>query len=114
MLFTFSSKAGADILMLSQHAQPILHIAGKIFDKDIPERGVFTPEQLVTAIAALEHAIADEIPPQEPDEDDQDAIKPDALSLPVALRQRAHPLLDLMRRAQSLGVPLSWEAGSGW
>jgi hypothetical protein len=114
MLITFSSKAGADVLMLSQHAQPIMRIAGKITDKDIPERGVFTPEQLVGAIAALEHAIADEKPPKEVDEDDEDAVKPDALSLPVALRQRAHPLLDLMRRAQSSGVPLSWEAGSGW
>lgn len=114
MLITFSSKAGADILMLSQHAQPIMRIAGKITDKDIPERGVFTPEQLVGAIISLEQAIADEKPLQEPDEEDEDAIKPDALSLPVALRQRAQPLLDLMRRSQSAGVPLTWEAGSGW
>ncbi|HBI82720.1 MAG TPA: DUF1840 domain-containing protein [Alcaligenaceae bacterium] len=114
MLITFSSKAGADILMLSQHAQPIMRMIGKISDQNIPERGVFTPEQLVGAIFALEQAIADEKPPQEPDEDDPDAIKPDALSLPVALRQRAQPLLDLMRRSQKAGVPLSWEAGSGW
>lgn len=110
MLITFSSKAGADVLMLSQHALPIMRITGKITDKDIPERGVFTPEQLVGAIAALERAISEERPPQEVDEDD----KPDPLTLPVALRQRAYPLLDLMRRAQSSGVPLSWEAGSGW
>lgn len=111
MLITFSSKAGADVLMLAQHAQPIMRIAGKITEKEIPVRGVFTPEQLPSSIAALERAIANDQPPKENDDDDAPR---DALSLPVGLRQRAHPLLDLMRRAQNAGVPLMWEAGSGW
>ncbi len=112
MLVTFSSKAGADILMLSQHAKPIMRIAGKVMDKDIPVRGVFTPEQLVDAISALEHAIALEQPAAPKDDDDDQAR--DALSLPVGLRQRAHPLLDLMRRSVQAGAPLTWEAGSAW
>ena len=110
MLVTFSSKAGADILMLSQHAIPIMRIAGKAIDKDIPVRGVFTPEQLVDAISALERAIALEQPAAQQDDDQPH----DALSLPVGLRQRAHPLLDLMRRSQKAGAPLIWEAGSAW
>lgn len=111
MLVTFSSKAGASVLMLSQHAQPIMRIAGKITDKEIPVRGVFTPEQLTGAIASLEQAIAIEKPAVEKDEDD----KPhDALSLPVGLRQRAHPLLALMRQAHAAGKPLLWEASSAW
>jgi hypothetical protein len=112
MLVTFSSKAGADILMLSQHAKPILRIAGKDIEKEIPVRGVFTPEQLGQAIEALEQAIALEQPPaHKEDEDDQPR---DALSLPVGLRQRAHPLLDLMRRSLKSGASLTWEAGSAW
>ncbi len=112
MLVTFSSKAGADILMLSQHAKPIMRIAGKVIDKEIPVRGVFTPEQLVDAISALERAIALEQPAVSKDDDDEQPR--DAMSLPVGLRQRAHPLLDLMRHSQQAGAPLTWEAGSAW
>ena len=50
MLVTFSSKAGADILMLSEHAKPILRIAGKVIDDPFPVRGVFSAEQLPDAI----------------------------------------------------------------
>ena len=112
MLVTFSSKAGASVLMLSQHAQPIMRIAGKITDKEIPVRGVFTPEQLAEAIAALEQAIAQEKPPAKKDDDDE--LPRDALSLPVGLRQRAYPLLELMRQAKQAEKPVLWEAGSGW
>lgn len=112
MLVTFSSKAGASVLMLSQHAEPIMRIVGKIEDKEIPVRGVFTPEQLVDTIATLEQAIALDKPPAQKDDDDD--LPRDALSLPVGLRQRAHPLLELMRQAQKAGKPLLWEAGSAW
>ena len=112
MLVTFSSKAGASVLMLSQHAQPMMRIAGKIEDKEIPVRGVFTPEQLAGAIASLEKAIALDKPATH-DDDDEDAPR-DALSLPVGLRQRAHPLLELMRQAKQADQPLLWEAGSAW
>jgi len=112
MLVTFSSKAGASVLMLSQHAQPIMRIAGKIMEKEIPVRGVFTPEQLGDAISSLEQAIAQEKPPAQKDEDDD--LPRDALSLPVGLRQRAHPLLELMRQAKQANQPLLWEAGSAW
>ena len=112
MLVTFSSKAGASVLMLSQHAQPIMRIAGKIMDGEIPVRGVFTPEQLSEAIASLEQAISQEKPPTKNDDDDERLH--DALSLPVGLRQRAHPLLELMRQAKQAGQPVLWEAGSAW
>ena len=110
MLVTFSSKAGADILMLSQHAKPIMRIAGKAIEQDFPVRGVFTPEQLVGAISALERAISLEQPAAQKDDDQPH----DLMSLPVGLRQRAHPLLELMRRSQKAGAPLTWEAGSAW
>lgn len=113
MLVTFSSKAGADILMLAQHAKPILTIVGKIDDKDLLTRGAFMPEHLPEAISRLEQAIAAE--PKQPQEDDQEADQPkDALSMPVGLRQRSFPLLDLLKKAQAQNVPVMWEAGSGW
>lgn len=113
MLVTFSSKAGADILMMAQHAKPLLTILGKTDGKDLLTRGVFMPEHLGDAIARLEQAIAAE-PKQNQDEDADDDYPKDALRLPVGLRQRSFPLLDMLRRAQQQKVPVMWEAGSGW
>ena len=53
MLVTFSSKNAADVLMLSHHAQPLLKAAGKDVGNPFPERGVFTAEQLESAIASF-------------------------------------------------------------
>ncbi len=113
MLVTFSSKAGADILMLAQHAKPLLTIIGKTDDKDLLTRGVFMPEQLEAAIFNLEHAIAAAL--NQPQEEDEDSDLPkDALTLPVGLKQRSFPLLDLLKRARAQQVPVMWEAGAGW
>ena len=111
MLVTFSSKAGADILMLSQHAKPILQIMGKLDGADLPVRGVFMPEQMAQTIDKLERAIASTPPP---DEDDDDDAPKDPITRPVGLRQRAFPLLDLLRRAKDTTHPVLWEASSPW
>ena len=110
MLVTFSSKAGADILMLSQHAKPILQIMGKLQGDELPLRGVFMPEHMPQTIARLEQAIA--ITPEPIDDDDETPIDP--ISRPVGLRQRAFPLLDLLKRAEEKNLPVLWEAGSAW
>ncbi len=112
MLVTFSSKAGADILMLSEHAKPILRIAGKIIDDPFPVRGVFSAEQLPEAIDRIERAIAAE--PFAKQDDDDDELPRDPITASVALRQRAFPLLDLMRRGREAGLPVMWETGSAW
>ncbi len=111
MLVTFSSKAGADILMLSQHAKPILQIMGKLDGVDLPVRGVFMPEHMAQTIDTLERAIALTPPPNEDDEDD---APKDPITRPVGLRQRAFPLLDLLRRAKEKNHPVLWEASSPW
>ena len=110
MLVTFSSKSGADILMLSQHAKPILQIMGKLDGADLPVRGVFMPEHMAQTITQLEQAIA--IAPA-PTEEDEDAPQ-DPIARPVGLRQRAFPLLDLLKRAKEQGYPVLWEASSPW
>jgi len=113
MLVTFSSKAGADILMLGPHAKDLLKIIGKIDDKDLLSRGVLMPLQLGPAIANIEQAIDTE-PRQSHDENEETDQPTNPLALPVGLRQRSYPLLDLLRRAQEQQVPVLWEAGSGW
>ena len=112
MLVTFSSKAGADILMLSQHAKPILQIMGKLDGAELPLRGVFMPEHMTRTIAQLEQAIAST--PAPTDDDPDDDTQRDPIARPVGLRQRAFPLLDLLKRANEKGYPVLWEASSPW
>ncbi|ANN75796.1 DUF1840 domain-containing protein [Bordetella flabilis] len=114
MLITFRSKAGSEVLMLSDHAAPLLRAAGKSFPDKFPERGVFTPEQLQQAIDGIEKAVAKAPAHPEDREDDPDQPPVHPVSRPVGLQQRAYPLLDLMKRAQAKGVNLTWEAASPW
>ena len=111
MLVTFSSKAGADVLMLSQHAKPLLKIIGKLDGPELETRGVWMPEQLGDAITRLEAAIAQEKKPHT-DEDPNEPLHP--LAQHVSLRQRSFTLLDLFRRAKQKQLPVLWEASSGW
>lgn len=115
MLIKFHSKTVAEVLMLSPHAAPLLRVAGKSVGDEVPERGVFTVEQLPAAIAGIEAAVKDEGPvPSEPDEygDDDKPVPP--MAQHVGLQQRAYPLLDMMRRSLADGVEVSWEATKGW
>jgi hypothetical protein len=68
------------------------------------------PEQMAQTIAQLEDAIA--VSPA-PAEEDEDAPR-DPIARPVGLRQRAFPLLDLLKRAKENGYPVLWEASSPW
>lgn len=112
MLVTFSSKADADILMMGDHAKTVLKLAGKQIDDTVPERGVFSVEQLPEAIAKLKAAMAAEKPQH--NEDDPDEPKPHPLSEKVSLAQRAYPLLNMMQKAQAANAPVLWEVGSAW
>lgn len=112
MLVTFQSKAASDVLMLDKHAVLVLQAAGRpVTDADL-KRGIFTVEQLPAAIAALEAAIDAESPETEPDDPDKDPVHP--LAQTVSLKQRAFPLLDMMRKSLATDVPVMWEAGSAW
>lgn len=111
MLVTFSSKVDADVLMMADHAKLVLKASGKDVSNGIPERGVFTAEQLEDAIKKLEHAIANERPDDalQGHEDDDHKDK-----TPVVLEQRAYPLLSMMRKALAAKESIMWETGSGW
>ncbi|GAA5091174.1 MULTISPECIES: DUF1840 domain-containing protein [Paenalcaligenes] len=117
MLITFISKASASILMLGKHALPVLEAAGKRFEDGVlPERGVFTPDQLPAAIAGLKAAM-DEAPvvDDEVNEDDPDAPKVPAMSRAVGFKQRAYPLYEMLVAAQKQSVDVMWEpAETAW
>ncbi|MBO1114578.1 DUF1840 domain-containing protein [Bordetella petrii] len=116
MLIKFHSKAVAEILMLSQNAAPLLRAAGKSFGDDVPERGVFTCEQLQAAIDGIEAAVAADDRAHAGDDGDADhhdkSLHP--VTQGVELHQRAFPLLDMMRRSLAEGADVTWEASKGW
>lgn len=116
MLIKFHSKAVAEVLMLSQNAAPLLRAAGKSFGDDVPERGVFTCEQLQAAIDGIEPAVAPDDRAHAGQEDDADRHdKPvHPMAQAVDLHQRAFPLLDMMRRSLAEGADVTWEATKGW
>ncbi|RZU00528.1 DUF1840 domain-containing protein [Rivibacter subsaxonicus] len=111
MLYKFKSKAGADVIMTGPHGDALLKQAGR----EPAAQGIFTPEQMPQAIASIEAAIAaDEAARRAADEGEQ--ATPEAEEKApragdrVSLRARAWPLLELLRRAQAAGHPVTWGA----
>ncbi|AHV92690.1 DUF1840 domain-containing protein [Bordetella holmesii] len=112
MLITFHSKATAEVLMRTGDAAPLLQATGKLTGGNIPERGVFTPDQLPAAIAALEAAVAGQPTPEEDENPDQEPKHP--VDREVGMQQRAYPLLDMMRQSLAAHADLTWEVSRGW
>ncbi|HYB51926.1 MAG TPA: DUF1840 domain-containing protein [Burkholderiaceae bacterium] len=99
-LVTFRSPAASAIIMYSQTAQQLLEIMGR----PLTERGVITSEQVDEALARLEQAVQNEKPAATPaDEDDKSPVE-----YPVSLRQRAFPLVQMLRAARKRHVDVTW------
>ncbi|CUJ15858.1 DUF1840 domain-containing protein [Achromobacter xylosoxidans] len=114
MLITFHSKVVAEVLMLTDHAGALLQAAGKSFGDKIPERGVFTVDQLGPAIQGIERAIEEAQGARDEDEEDEDKPPVAPMARAVGLKERAFPLLDMMRQSQAAGAEVTWEVSRGW
>jgi hypothetical protein len=114
MIYKFKSRATADVLMLQPVAERLLQLIGKTTPAPT---GIITVDQALHAIAALEAAILKE---ETPDTNPQDKafgaaasteLAPDqglAKGQHVTLRQRANPLIQMLRRAHAAGQPVVW------
>jgi regulator of protease activity HflC (stomatin/prohibitin superfamily) len=106
MLYKFKSKATADLIMLEPNGRRLLELIGKA---DALARGIVQPAQMAAAIAALEAAIAQE-------EAQRRAATEEALARGeaapvfegVSLRQRATPLIEMLRRCQAADKEIVW------
>ena len=96
-LLIFRSRAASEILMQSENAHRLLDIMGK----ERAERGVITSAQIDDALARLLAAVG-----QEPagGSADTDPREPPA----VGLRQRAFPLIEMLRAARQRQVDVTW------
>jgi hypothetical protein len=102
MLYKFKSKATGDLIMLEPNGRRVLQIIGK----DAGPKGIVLASEMPAAIAALEAQIASE-------EAEQQAAAAQAGGKPargegVSLKQRALPLVDMMKRASKAGEDIVW------
>ncbi len=97
MLYKFKSRAAADVIMLEPNGRQLVQTMGKTPG----EHGIVTPEQIPAAIAAEERALAQQ---EKEQEGDGVAGRPE----PVHLRQRAAPLLDMLRRSAQADREVTW------
>lgn len=122
MLYKFKSRSTADLILLEPQARRLLHIMGK----EPAASGIVTAAQIPVAVAALEAAVlAEERQAAEQqaaaaarakegsegrddsEEEGEDGNGPRSSEF-VSLRQRAAPLIDMLRRSAEEGHDVVW------
>jgi len=96
MLYKFKSKAAGDLIMLEPNGRRVLQIIGK----DPGPTGIILAEEMPAAMAALEGAIANE--------EAERKSAGDTKANSISLRQRATPLIDMMKRCEQAGKEIVW------
>lgn len=103
MIYKFKSKAAGDVIMLAATGQRVLELIGKAADP----QGIIEPAAMPQAIATLADAVRQD--------DERRAalaagLADDGLPPPeaITLRQRAWPLVDMMKRSHSADAPIVW------
>ena len=100
MLYKFKSKNAGDVIMLDATGRQMLEIIGK----DAGPTGIITVAQMPAAITAIEAAVASE---EKRAKDAVELGESPATDEP-ALRQRAVPFTDLLRRCHQGGDDITW------
>lgn len=94
MLYKFKSKASGDVIMNGSHGDELLRLLGR----EPAAQGIVQHGDLPAAIAALEAAMAAADPAGE---DSQGRPR-------IGLRQRAWPLVQMMKRARAQNADIVW------
>ncbi len=89
--------------MLEPNGRHVLQIMGK----DAGPKGIIQPAEMAGAISALESAIASEEAEQKAAEGEGKA-EPAHKGDSVSLRQRAAPMLDMLKRCEKAGADIVW------
>jgi len=102
MIYKFKSKAAGDVIMLAPTGDRVLGLIGK----SPAAQGIIEPAAMQTAIAALADAIEADDAARKQAADAGDKPSGDA----VSLRQRAWPLVEMMKRSLADDTPITWGA----
>ena len=105
MLYKFKSKAAGDVIMMGANGDQVLRILGRA----PAAKGIFEVADLGAAIGAIEAAA-------QRDDDARATARAEAAAEgkryapgdAITLRQRAWPLLEMMRRSQAADVEVVW------
>lgn len=105
MIYKFKSKAAGDVIMTAPVGDAVLRAMGR----EPASKGIFEAAALPGLVSALEAAVdADEARRRQAADDAKAAgasgAKPDSISL----KQRAWPLLEMMRRTASASEDIVW------
>jgi hypothetical protein len=105
MIYKFKSKAAGDVIMMGPTGDAVLRAAGR----EPAPQGIFEPAALPAARAATERAVADDDAARAEAEAKARAegVKPPKAD-GIGLRQRAWPLVEMMKRAETAGEPIVW------
>jgi hypothetical protein len=103
MIYQFHSKAGPDVIMLSDLSQRIFDI----LEHPLEKRGILVVERLPEFISKLDSAIAADLA-QRSAEVDESADSDEEKPIADRLGQRAFPFLELMKQAHAANEPIVW------
>ena len=105
MIYKFKSKAAGDVIMMGPAGDDVLRLIGKAPGA----KGIIEVADMPASIAAIEQAVAADEAARAQAEKDAAA---DGIKLAprdgVTLRQRAWPLVDMMKRSIADGVDIVW------
>ena len=105
MIYKFKSKAAGDVIMMGPAGDHVLRLIGK----EPAAKGIIEPAAMPAAMAALERAIAAEEAEREQARREAEAEgRSFAPAEAVTLRQRAWPLVEMMKRAHAAGKEIVW------
>jgi Domain of unknown function (DUF1840) len=109
MLYKFKSKAAGDVIMTAPIGDRLMRLLGR----EPAPKGIFEVEAMPGVIATLEAAIGAEEAARRAAAAEATA---EGRSLPerehqnsgLGLRQRAWPLIEMLKRAHAAGQPIVW------
>ena len=105
MIYKFKSKAAGDVIMMGPAGDDVLRLIGKA----VAVQGIIEVTSMAAAIAALEQAVAaDESARAEAESAARAEGKKVAPREGVTLRQRAWPLVEMMKRSMSENAEIVW------
>lgn len=104
-MYKLKSKATGNLIMTGPIGDELLRIIGK----EPAAQGIIEPAAMPAAIAALEAAIEmEQSRARQVDVDPARGWSDDASGESITLRQRAWPLVEMMKRAHSASADIVW------
>ena len=105
MIYKFKSKAAGDVIMMGPAGDDVLRLMGKA----PAAQGIIEVSAMAAAASAIEQAVAgDEAARAQAEKDAAAEGRTLAPREGVSLRQRAWPLLEMMKRSQAAGADIVW------